>query len=532
MDRKVITFKQVLFRAFVLFLALIALLAMVFYYQYQNLEKNILDEVALQEKSVLNVMKSDFTQELSFMVADMKLMSELPGVKNFINNPNEQTMNDLKALLLDFATYRTPYDQVRLLDINGREIVRADDNKSKPYIVPDELLQDKSDRGYFVESTNYRPNMVYISQLDLYVDKNVVKVPYIPTIRFALPVFTDKGVRFGLLVVNHLTESLFKKLDNRLTDGGKVVLLNTDGYYLHNQDSPEKAFSFMFPEQQQYQFGNDYPEEWAAIKQQGNGQIQTRNGLFTFSLVSPTEKSFDIVALERINVALQPTFYLIMHYTPQQLNKVLAGKVQETTVTVILSVFLLPVLAAVFAWSSLIYQRQQELLQFNALHDSLTGLPNRILLMDRLTQANRQLLRGGKGFTVIMLDLDNFKTINDELGHEAGDEVLKHVAKSLTESIRTTDTASRIGGDEFIVLATGASDNDGAMRVGNRIIHNLSKPFHYKGTEILIFGSLGATVRWCFSGAPDEIIRSADLAMYKSKEKGKNQIYVDVCRPL
>jgi diguanylate cyclase (GGDEF)-like protein len=157
-----------------------------------------------------------------------------------------------------------------------------------------------------------------------------------------------------------------------------------------------------------------------------------------------------------------------------------------------------------------------------ALHDSLTGLPNRRLLLDRLVQALSRVARDGDSLAVLCLDLDNFKEINDTFGHEAGDRVLVEVAKRLSNCLREMDTAARFGGDEFIVLLEQAS-GEKAAAIATRIIQALSEPFCVGETHTKLTSSIGIALSNLPYKRPDDLLRFADHAMYKSKQKGEGR---------
>jgi diguanylate cyclase (GGDEF)-like protein len=154
-----------------------------------------------------------------------------------------------------------------------------------------------------------------------------------------------------------------------------------------------------------------------------------------------------------------------------------------------------------------------------ALYDQLTGLPNRTLLQDRLTQALARSRRTGQQPSVLYLDLDNFKAINDTLGHAAGDELLRDVARRLAARLRAEDTASRLGGDEFAVLLERAGDGT-AEQAGVRVLEAFDEPFVVAGRSLRVSASLGVVTA---AGHADDALRHADLAMYAAKAAGKGR---------
>ncbi len=154
-----------------------------------------------------------------------------------------------------------------------------------------------------------------------------------------------------------------------------------------------------------------------------------------------------------------------------------------------------------------------------AFHDSLTGLPNRLLLMDRLEHALARASRARTRVAVLFVDLDAFKNVNDSLGHAAGDVLLGEAATRLLSCVRAADTAARFGGDEFVVLLEDVDEADVAA-AANRIIEAMNEPFEIQGRELFIGASIGIAVG---SDEADDLLRNADLALYRAKAKGKGQ---------
>jgi diguanylate cyclase (GGDEF)-like protein len=157
-----------------------------------------------------------------------------------------------------------------------------------------------------------------------------------------------------------------------------------------------------------------------------------------------------------------------------------------------------------------------------AFHDSLTRLPNRTLLADHLRLAIEHARRRPDHlFAVLFLDLDRFKNLNDSLGHAAGDRLLVETARRLEQCSRPSDTVARLGGDEFAVLLDGLESGCDAVRVAERVQEELMRPFHLGGHEVYTAASIGITLSTHGYEDPDNVLRDADTAMYRAKEKGK-----------
>jgi diguanylate cyclase (GGDEF)-like protein/PAS domain S-box-containing protein len=164
-------------------------------------------------------------------------------------------------------------------------------------------------------------------------------------------------------------------------------------------------------------------------------------------------------------------------------------------------------------------KRAEEQLQHQALHDPLTDLPNRHLLLDRLCHAlARTERRGGSGVAVLFIDLDGFKVVNDSLGHEIGDRLLVEVAKRLKGCLRPEDTLARFAGDEFIVLLEEVEGADDALRVTQRITEGFLRPFVLDERELVLRFSIGVALGEAHTKSPEELLRDADTAMYRAKQ--------------
>lgn len=167
-------------------------------------------------------------------------------------------------------------------------------------------------------------------------------------------------------------------------------------------------------------------------------------------------------------------------------------------------------------------EKTQARLAHDALHDNLTGLPNRTLFIDRLLQAmHRANGRDKLRYAVLFIDMDRFKVINDSLGHLTGDLLLKEVSVRLEKTIRLCDSVARFGGDEFCILLEGNIENFDAIIIAERIIDLLSQPFNLQGFEVFTSPSVGITFSQDYYQDPEEVLRDADSAMYQAKSLGK-----------
>lgn len=219
--------------------------------------------------------------------------------------------------------------------------------------------------------------------------------------------------------------------------------------------------------------------------------------------------------------------HVLIRFTQQQ-------RLHDVLSTETLAILSLLLVAALFApWLLLRHYRaltragiEHEQSAYLATHDVLTSLPNRYLLGDRFTHAVHSWQRNGNRFAVILIDLDHFKEINDQHGHEVGDEVLRAAAGRMTEELRSCDTIARYGGDEFVVLLTNVLDASDARQVGEKLLAAVSRPVTTSAGNLPLSCSIGIALCPDHGTDLDTLRRRADLAMYSAKQAGRRAVVV------
>jgi len=168
----------------------------------------------------------------------------------------------------------------------------------------------------------------------------------------------------------------------------------------------------------------------------------------------------------------------------------------------------------------------QERIEFMALHDNLTGLANRGMLMDRLQHAITSAQRRDSSFALLFIDLDGFKPVNDRLGHDAGDAALKEIARRFVSCVRENDTVARVGGDEFVVLLEESGEQAAVADIAGKLLARAGKPFLIGEAECRLGASIGIALYPAHGQDADELLKNADDAMYQAKYQGKNRFCV------
>ncbi|MEH2350473.1 MAG: ATP-binding protein [Nostoc sp.] len=270
----------------IVFLPLSALVGSVvgaIYYQQVQTEKvvlqtNELGKVDLQTK----VISGDFHS----VVSDLMVISKKNDLQRILQGVDGEQQALSRELLL-FSRYKKLYDQIRFLDRSGKEIVRVNFNQGEPGIVPEEKLQVQAKRYWFNDTFRLNQGQVFVSPLDLNIERGQVEQPLKPMIRFGTPVFDSGGQKRGIVVLNYFGTKLLDNFNQAFANvPSQGMLLNADGYWLKGAKS-EDEWGFMFPDRKNRTFGKAFPQAWQQISQKESGQFLTAEGMFTFATVYP-----------------------------------------------------------------------------------------------------------------------------------------------------------------------------------------------------------------------------------------------------
>ena len=271
----------------------------------------------------------------------------------------------------------------------------------------------------------------------------------------------------------------------------------------------------MYSDKSSLTYGRRYPEHWEKISKESSWQELTREGLITSQFVSPLP--------EVRNHQDNRYFILLSVLTHEEMHTEILH-----LLGLLLKIFLFssPILLLIsFILSRALVQRDRyrRELKRSALYDFLTALPNRALFRDRSVTQLDHSNRYKRTMALIFVDLDGFKSVNDTLGHDTGDLLLKEVASRLKSCVRKSDSVARIGGDEFTILLAEIGDQKDCIRIAEKILRSLSEKFILNGKSAKIGASLGIAIHdpQC-TETVDELLKRADEAMYQVKKSGKN----------
>jgi len=276
-------------RFLILFLplsALIGSLLVVIYYADTGNEENT---TAAYTSKTIPLLQNVIQGELKSVISDLKMLALHRALRNKLYKISaiDEINKAIGYELLMLSTTHKTYDQIRLLNKKGMEIIRVSYNNGQPIIVEEESLQPKGDRYYFKEIMKLKSGEIYISPFDLNMEHGKVEKPLKPMIRLGTPLFDNTGHLHGALVINYLGNNLlntFKAISTNIP--GQTMLLNADGYWLSGPN-PEDEWGFMFESRKTRTFGQDFPEVWQQISNTPSGQFFHKKSLFTFTTVHP-----------------------------------------------------------------------------------------------------------------------------------------------------------------------------------------------------------------------------------------------------
>lgn len=520
-----------IFRYFFIILLLVAsILTGVISALYNMESKEYLSHLELEEKVSLKFQVEVVSNHFATIISDLQYLSKQNELLTMLDHGNDAEKRLIAKEYLSFVHLKTMYDQIRYLDESGMEIVRVNYNNGLPYVVQDHDLQFKGDRYYFKDMMALKAGQVFVSPLDLNVEKGKIESPLKPMIRFGVPVFGRNKQKRGMVVFNYLGNHMIEFIkETTQLSAGNIMLVNSSGYWLCSPVS-ENEWGFIFKNRKQKTFPAFYPEIWNGVQKSDSAQVYNQNGLFTSATIYPLQKAiasssgaFDATGHNDYLLTDKDYYWKIISHIPP-------GKLDSGTQNILRKFFFLAVLFFVLAtipsWflAQAIVRRKllQVKLHKSANFDKLTDLPNRSLFFERFEQTLIQAKRYDRKSGLLFIDLDGFKAVNDTVGHEGGDLLLIKISKRILHCIRETDTLARLGGDEFTIILSTIKSADDAQIVARKIIKELSNPLAIKGYEKQISASIGISIYPEDGVSTDLLIQKADHAMYEAKRDGKN----------
>ncbi|NTU42557.1 MAG: diguanylate cyclase [Nitrospirales bacterium] len=445
------------------------------------------DVIRLHERTILAVFDSIFT--------DLFFLSEEEALKDLLDKNTPLAGGRVAREWQLFAQKKRIYKEISYIDRSGMEMVKISLSQGKAFAAPPRSLEDRQNSPEFGASVSLAPGEAYVSPFGQTIGK---EIPDSPVLTFATPVFNRKGRRMGVLSLTYRGTDIISKIAEESLHSGREMLVSPDGSLLY---SSNPLYTVPFPQ--------SFPDVWRRIAATDKGQINDDRGLFAFSTVYPVKES------QGSGVAGHKDYYWkIISFVP-------ATAVNRLRLDVLSRyVMIYAVILGLLAIGSRVISREWLKEKEMAETDPLTGISNRRRFFAVMEKELERSVRYGRQISLIMLDIDHFKKINDRFGHNTGDRVLQSLVTIITGNIRTADLLGRYGGEEFILLCP-ETDRAGASGLAERLRAAVAEKELEGAGQVTI--SLGvAELRRRESG--DDFLKRVDHALYAAKESGRNRV--------
>ncbi|MBA5761981.1 GGDEF domain-containing protein [Vibrio sp. 404] len=521
------------------FVATFAIFVMVFfaifYYDATNELATSKSNIKAEQKALLEGKKDYIESVIGSVVKETALLADLLSQQEVYlaeNNPDLTSktaiLSRVNNTLVSMSQRKEIYDQIRYLDLNGNEVVRINFKDGRANVVAHTQLQNKAHRYYFEKAKQLDCNQVYVSPLDLNIEHGAIELPYKPTIRMAAPVFDQQGNKRGIVIINYLADYLMDGLRLfNLNSGTNYMLVNRDGYYLFNEQQPESEFAFMFDDKKDLTVYSQFPSMVKQLKQTVSGQFETADGIMTIESVGSSGNETPYCFQDSLLSNNDTTAWKIVSYA--EFDKRLDVKhplsLHDTLMRI--GVLLSLILAYFMARYQLRLHQDNQRIHYLARYDFLTKLLNRGAFQTELESLIQSARKTRTSLCLIYIDLDDFKGINDQFGHAAGDKALIHVAQAMQHVFGEQAIMGRLGGDEFAVILQDNTNGKDAQCHASTLLELVQQPTEVARNVCLQFNaSIGGYFCCGEKCDQEELMHKADSAMYQAKKEGKNRVII------
>lgn len=523
--------KELILSFLMLFIPASLLLALIFYAFSTQTEKYELQTTLIREEAALNSASELTSLLFEQKLSDLMVLAEGEVLRSYIHDPSLKHWIRVAREFSLFARRKPKYFQLRYIDNSGMEVIRINSDDNVQEIVPQSEMQNKADRYYFKEAVKLALGEIYISPLDLNVERGVIEQPIKPTVRFATPVSDGYGRKRGIVIINYTPNELLQRIaDNFETLRGDAVMLNSQGHWLQGVPE-EQLWGFMYGRDET--FATQKPDVWAAVTSSEKGSFFTDDGVYIFKRAYPLVRN-RLGTLENVDETIVPSpsrvekryWIFLSHISNSLIEDLTAKRMIVATITYLLLFLVAGVISVLFAKNSVQKKQAFRKLQQYATTDDLTGLANRRELDKVALREFKRATRFTRHLSVLMLDLDHFKAINDTYGHNIGDSVLRHVADICVGSIRGQDFMARYGGEEFTILLP-ETNIENSSNLAQRICDQIAAMPYQEGQQLIsITVSVGASEIEDGDIDFNDLLNRSDKALYEAKKRGRNQVVI------
>lgn len=412
---------------FILYPLVVAVVILLSWPFYQAYEEKRLEAIRQREFSFLYITEHIFLKEFQERIGNILILSHSHSLEHYINDKGSEDREEFEDFLVNFTNVYLSYDQVRLLDLKGQEVIRVNLADNGAEVVPKAGLQDKSQRDYFQRASVLEKGQVYVSRMDLNIENNQIERPFKPMIRFATPVYDRSGNKAGILVLNYLAGDMLETFRRTLRKDSthQGMLIDSQGYWLSNHDrSNEWGFALG---REDLVFESLYPGAWGAISSKAEGIVTTDEGMFLFKTVAPLELDSDMLPhlLAPSSLELDPEWiknysWKAVIFVPHEVL-VSGGLLSAPLIKVVMFVSLLMLAFILWLFLGWRYRLHAEIETVQKKHDDLH---------DRYQNSPTGDITFDKNWRLVEVN----QTALDWSGYQEEDVVHKHISAFLTDS--------------------------------------------------------------------------------------------------
>ncbi|CAD6532322.1 diguanylate cyclase domain-containing protein [Paraburkholderia metrosideri] len=539
------------------------------YYAYRANRTMLVNEAEHSLLTSTELLGQRFAASIDDVGSDALVLATMPSSANVAKTDDGIDTNAgrerLAQVYASFMVHHPEYLQIRLItkQHHGLELIRFDRDADGIVRVQGNDLQEKGQFAYVFDTLAFSPGRIYASPISVNHEYGAHAAEGKPTLRLGTPVADANGTVLGVIVIDIDLAGMLKRLQSDLPSDYQVYLTNEWGDFLVH---PDPAKTFGFDRGRRVLMQDSFPVTKPLFD-------QSQSEVLVNGLSRPRQAAGQVLAFVRRPFGGSEGSRFIVLGLAKPLEDVLSGAhlLGDSIVRMVLIFSLLSVMLAILAARAVtkplhslayaathlfaehamhtlplrrtdeigvlarcfdrlrreikaqmdvLHTKQRELVHL-ATHDTLTGLPNRMLFMEKLESAIEQASRREEGLAVLFVDLDRFKQINDQFGHSIGDKVLAAVARRLKQVLCSADVVARLGGDEFIVLIEGPRVAEAAPGIASRIMDTLNEPLLMDGHSMTVGASIGISQFPDDSGTAEELLLNADAAMYAAKSGGR-----------
>ena len=484
------------------------------------LETNRRKEMISNAEIELNKESLNIESNIAQVAIDTTIM------KNIINGyaeasddllEDENYLSEIKELSINWLDIKRDYDQFRVLDVNGFEVLRVNQTGEdlKPYSVSKEVLQNKSQTTYYQNAKSLNDGELKISDFNLNVENGVIEIRngnVVPEFRLVTPLFKN-NVKYGYIVFNVLTTGIINRVINKNTE-----IINSDGYYIFSEEHNDILYAFT-KEDELDEVYSKYNLVDVTKSDLLRGSISRYNDFVSFKKITPNSivEGAEHLSAGTINLANTDTLLILT------VNEDFSSDSKYFILLVFQFVFIIVYFLAAFGIAKLVdlfitsRSKRLEKLEMIANTDELTKIKNRKKCFNDLKAKKLSKIP----FSLLYLDIDSFKDINDNYGHDIGDKTLIFTCNRINKVLDKSSVLYRLGGDEFLII-TDIINKNKLKELSNKILKATNRPLNFLKQNRTVSLSIGISRDKNNTLSTDDLIDKADNAMYFVKKSKKN----------